>query len=418
MAAIESPYLLDVTRLIARGWSRRLSTGIDRVCDAYLHNFGARAQAVVQHRGRFRILSRRHSDSLFDLLQGADAGFRRRFLRFAPQAYATGTTLADCDGRIYINVSHTDFDLTSHMAWTRRCRLRPTYLIHDLIPITNAEFCRPHAVRRHHGRVVNALNAAAGIIVNSAATAADLTAFARRQRLPMPPMLAAPLAGAKLERRRDPNTLREPYFLAVGTIEPRKNHLLLLEVWRRLVAHKGAHAPRLVIIGQWGANSAPVRESLRANPELRAHVTVLNRCSDADLSQWMAGARALLMPTLAEGFGLPMAEALQLGAPVIASDLRCFREVGQGIPTLVPPDPDAWESAVSAFLGESPELRRQLAMMPKYRAATWDSHFRKVEDWFDALPAHPSRLPDPASRSLLRISREPAGAAAFAQSQL
>lgn len=365
-----------------------MPTGIDRVCYAYLDHFAARSQAVVQHRGVFRILGPRDSDRFFGMLSGPDTDFRRKLAGFAPSALARGAAHVDGAGAVYLNVSHTDYDLPAHARWTRRCRLRPTYLIHDLIPITHSQFCRPHAVTRHRGRVAGALGNAAGIIVNSMATAGELKAFSRRQRLPMPPTLAAPLAGASLSRTAAPLYGEgDAYFLCVGTIEPRKNHRLLLDVWRRMAEDARSAPLPLVIVGQWGADSAPLRAMLRSCPALRRHVTVIDRCSDAELGRWIAGAEAVLMPTLAEGFGLPVVEALQLGTPVIASDIPCFREIGQGIPSLLDPlDIDGWQRAITSFARPGGERDRQIAALPAFRPTTWRSHFSDVESWLSTLP--------------------------------
>ncbi|MEN3749275.1 glycosyltransferase family 1 protein [Sphingomonas sp. HF-S3] len=383
---IARPVLLDVTRLVSRSWTRRYSTGIDRVCYAYLDQFGPRAQAVVQHRGVLRVLTPRHSDTLFAMLTGPDSQFRSRMMTFAPRAIATAAPRVDGRQAIYLNVSHTDFDLSDHIGWTRASDLRPVYLLHDLIPITHPHFCRPHAVRRHRGRVLNALATGAGIIVNSAATAEDLASFAASQGVRLPSVLTAPLAGAPLQHQAATAAAADPYFVCVGTIEPRKNHLALLQLWDRLVARLGDLAPRLVVIGQWGSGSDPVRATLRTNGRLRDHVTIIDRCADGDMARLVSGAEALLMPTLAEGFGLPLVEALELGTPVIASDLPCFRELGQGIPTLLDPhDLDAWEGAIRSFSGDGGDRYRQLGLMAGFRPYRWSDHFAGVEAWLETL---------------------------------
>lgn len=383
---IARPFLLDVTRLISRSWTRRHSTGIDRVCYAYLDHFGSRALAVVQHRGMLRVLTPRHSDTLFAMLAGPDSQFRSRMMTFAPRAIATGAPRVDGRGAIYLNVSHTDFDLSHHVGWTRACDLRPVYLLHDLIPITHPHFCRPHAVHRHRGRVLNALGSAAGIIVNSAATAEDLISFAAAEDVRLPSVLTAALAGAPLKAPAVTAASADPYFVCVGTIEPRKNHLALLKVWDRLVTRLGDLTPRLVVIGQWGNGSDTVREALRTNGRLSRHVTIIDRCPDDDMARWIAGAEALLMPSLAEGFGLPLVEALELGTRVIASDLSCFRELGQGIPTLLDPhDLDAWDDAIRIFSTPGGERYRQQALLPGFRPYRWTAHFEAVEPWLETL---------------------------------
>ncbi|QDK34853.1 glycosyltransferase [Sphingomonas sp. IC081] len=401
----DRPLLLDVTRLIARSWSRRLPTGIDRVGQAYLRRFALRAQAVVQHRGVVRVLDRPHSRELFDLLLGSDAGFRRRMTAFAPRAlgwsWGWGRTPRPAHGTIYLNVNHTDFDLASHQRWTRSAGLRSAYLLHDLIPLTHADHCRPHAVRRHRGRVLGALRHGTGIVVSTAAVARDLRDFARLEGLEVPPVLVAPIAGQRLaapaSSAPSPSTsphsaLRRPFFLCLGTIESRKNHGFLLDVWSMLVHRLGEHAPELVIAGQWGAGSDPVRRRLAGHPALNGRVTLLERCGDDEVARLLAAATALLLPTLAEGYGLPMVEALQAGTPVIASDLPCFHEVGQGIPTLLPVNASLhWETAIAGFAPGTPEHDRQHAAMARFRPPTWESHFDRVETWLSALgtaPAH------------------------------
>lgn len=98
--------------------------------------------------------------------------------------------------------------------------------------------------------------------------------------------------------------------------------------------------------------------------------------------------RALLMPTLAEGFGLPIAEALQRGTPVIASDLPALRETGQNIPTCVNPgDANGWARAIIDFVGDGAERQRQLATMASFRPSNWSDHFSRVENWMDHLKA-------------------------------
>lgn len=380
-----SPVLLDVTRLISRSWTGRLSTGIDRVCYAYLHHFADRALAVVQHRGIIRILDHWHSRALFDLLLDDADRFNGRIAAFAPRALMAGHTTVP--GATYINVSHTDFDLASHARWIKRQALKPVYLIHDLIPLTHSEHCRPRAVQRHRGRVIGALRHGAGIVVSSRAVADDLAAFTRHQQLNTPPVLVAPLAGANLGTDRGIATRNDGYFLCVGTIESRKNHVLLLKVWQRLRDRLGEKTPRLLIVGQWGRGAEAVSDMLDRDPRLADHVSFIERCTDDELANLMAGACAMLLPSLAEGYGLPMAEALSVGLPVIASDLPCFREVGQGIPCLIDPhDVEVWAERIADFGITCPRYRRQVMRTRHFRLPTWVDHFAQVDRWLPTLP--------------------------------
>jgi glycosyltransferase involved in cell wall biosynthesis len=387
MPTLERELLLDVSRLIWRSWSRRLATGIDRVCYAYLHNFRDRAQAVFQYRGVPRVMTKQHSDQLFDLLLGPDEEFRSGLMRLAPRALPATRSQVDGPGAFYLNVGHTDIDLDRLVAWTGRNRLRPVYMVHDLIPLTHSEFCNPHAVGRHRGRVVNALTSASGIITNSEASARELRAFAAAEGLAMPPAIAAWLAGAEFKFSPAIPFKAARHFVFVSTIEGRKNHFMLLQVWRRLAERLGPATPKLVIIGQHGAQASHVEGMIERCQSIRDHVITLSHCPDEELGRWMGTARALLLPSFAEGFGLPVIEALQLGTPVIASDLPCFREIGEGIPTLLDPiDALDWEKTITAFIDNCPERTRQLHLLQDYRAPSWKEHFAKVERWMKTLP--------------------------------
>lgn len=384
---IERDVLLDVSRLVWRLWTGRLPTGIDRVCLAYLEHYAARSQAVLQRKGRRRVLTAEHSDRLFGLLLDRRASFRREISLLLPPALARGRGRIVGGGRIYLNVGHTGLDDPALPGWIADSGLRAVHMIHDLIPISHPEYCRPGEAQRHRARMTHALRSAAGILGNSQATIDETDAFARSAGLPMPPALAAWICGAEMPARtRAAAAGNHPYFVVLGTIEGRKNHLLLLQVWRELIRQDGATAPRLIIIGQRGWEAEGALGMLDRSPMLGSHVEERGRCGDAELAELMAGARAMLMPSFAEGFGLPVIEALATGTPVIASDLPVFREIGAGIPDFVDPlDGPGWIDRIRRFSTDGPERARQIASMPGYRAPNWPDHFDAVDRWIARL---------------------------------
>lgn len=404
------PLLLDCTRMVAHRWSGRMPTGIDRVCEAYCAHFAPRAQAVVQLRGRARVFTRSQSESLFAMLEGPGTTFRRRFAGLAAMVGMGGRGRIDAAEAIYLNVSHTDFDLDHHFSWVRSSRVRPVYLVHDLIPIEHPQWTTPHKVRRHAGRVRRALEAASGIITNSQTTARALAAYAEVEGLTPPPILGAPLGTPQLPNTACPAPTQQPTFICLSTIEQRKNHLLLLDIWQRLIAKNGDATPRLLLIGQWGTGSQDIRQRYLADPLLQRFVRVMGDCPDTEIARHLRTASALLAPSRAEGFGLPVVEALALGVPVIASDIPAFREVGAGIPTFIDPGAsEAWLVRIQEFAVNGPERQRQLAALSSYRAPEWCDHFALVEDWLAALTAAPgiAAQPFPANDPRVAASMRP-----------
>jgi glycosyltransferase involved in cell wall biosynthesis len=381
----DAPLLLDVTRLIWRRWNGQYPTGIDRVCLAYVRRFGDRAQAVVQHRFFRRILDREASQELFVLLEGPPQRFRARL----PAAILRHIRGLKCggNGRPYLNIGHTGLNSPGFRDWLSRSGVKPVYLVHDLIPITHPEFCRAGEAARHRERMRTVLTTAAGVIGNSQATLDELAEFARDEHLPNPPGLAAWLG---IDSLPDPASVRpsgRPTFVTIGTIEARKNHLLLLNIWSRLIDKFGSEAPRLLIIGQRGWEAEQVFDCLDRSDKIRDHVIELNRCSDEELAQHLSSARALLFPSLAEGYGLPLIEALSLGVPAIASDLPAFREICGDIPTYLNPlDSPGWEAAILDYAALGSAARAaQLERIKDFRAPDWENHFETVEAWLRRL---------------------------------
>jgi glycosyltransferase involved in cell wall biosynthesis len=377
--------LLDVSRLIWRLWRGDLPTGVDRVCLAYLDHYASRSRAMIQRRGKMFILDERRSDRLFELLSRGSSGFRSSFLKFALTAFISAPSLPAERGLVYLNVGHTGLDEPSLGSWIRRAGVRAIFFIHDLIPILHPEYCRAGERNKHERRMVNALQNATGLILNSEATLADVRNFATTRGLPMPPSVTSWIAGPTIPAGVVATRLERPHFIVVGTIEARKNHQLLLHVWSDLIAEMGASAPLLIIAGQRGWE-VETTTALLDRSDFRGKIKELGRCADEDLAALIAGARALLMPSFTEGFGLPVIEALELGTPVIASDLPAFREIAGDIPTYLNPfDMPSWKHEILSFVEDGIQRREQLKRISGFRAPDWSSHFGKVDDWIGTL---------------------------------
>ena len=389
---IERDYLIDVTRLVWRCWSGRLPTGIDRVCLAYLDFYGSRAQAVLQRGGVQWVFSPAASDRLFAAIMAGGPSFKRKLIRLLPSAIGTGRggvgqrLVGRSKGAIYLNIGHTGLDEPSLPGWVRRNDLRAVFLVHDLIPITHPEFCRSGEAEKHRARMRNVLSCAAGIIGNSQATLDELKAFAELEQMAVPPFIPAWISGYDIPESAPAAVMDRPYYIVVGTLEGRKNHILLFQIWRKLVERLGHKAPRLVVIGQRGWEAEHALAMLDRNSVLNGHVRELGRAPDVDVARLIAGARALLMPSFAEGFGLPVVEAMQLGTPVICSDLPAFREIAGEIPVYLDPlDGPGWEAEILAFMDDCPDRMRQIRQLKDYHGPDWPSHFATVEPWLQTL---------------------------------
>ena len=197
----------------------------------------------------------------------------------------------------------------------------------------------------------------------------------------MPLSTVGLLAPGMAKTRVNARFMSSPYFVILSTIEPRKNHMMLLQVWRKLIEKLGDAAPRLVVIGQRGWECENVVNILERCTVLKGFVIELNNCSDQDVVNYLHHSQALLFPSFAEGYGMPLIEALALGVPVIASDLPVFKEIVADIPDYVDPlDAKRWGELIAEYtLNNSVCRTAQLSRMKKFTSPGWADHFAQVD---------------------------------------
>lgn len=382
MKTNDAPLLLDASRMVWRRWAGLQPTGIDRICLAWLEQYSACAQAVLVHRHGKHILSVAASRTLFALLDSnvPRDRFRRQFIAWLAGNLADFLRPLKGRGRLWLNVGHTGLNLPGLAEWVQARNIRPVLMLHDIIPITHPEFCRSGEQARHEVRVKALLDIACAVLTNSQDTLEMLRAYAAGAGKTLPPSLAIWPGTPQLPVSASKQVANANDFVILGTIEGRKNHKLLLDVWERLVTLMAESAPRLLIIGRRGWSCEDVLARLDSG-RLSGKVVETGPIDDEDLARALAGARALLFPSLAEGYGLPLAEALAGGVPVIASDLPVFREIGQGVPVLLGShDVDAWTAAIASYAhNDSPARAAQLIRLQSFRAPDWRDHFREVD---------------------------------------
>ncbi|MFM7689270.1 MAG: glycosyltransferase family 4 protein [Alphaproteobacteria bacterium] len=293
-----------------------------------------------------------------------------------------GRALRAPEESLYVLVSHAWADQPRPIAAIKRKGVKFIPLVHDLIPVNFPEYSHPAGVRRHMRRIAVFAGLADGIIVYSQATADDLGPQLSRSAEQMP-LLCAPL-GIDTPIP-DPNypAPAGAYFICIGTIEPRKNHLLLLNTWRVLAERLGVEAPKLLLIGRRGWENENILDMLDRCPAMIGLVREYKGLPDKAVASLLQGARALLFPSFTEGYGLPLAEALALGVPAICSDLPALREVGGDAPEFLDPlDGLGWRRLILNYAEPDSGMREaQLERINLWSQPSWEQHFALVDPW-------------------------------------
>lgn len=292
----------------------------------------------------------------------------------------------------------------------RRSRILYVPLIHDCIPLLYPEFCNPNLVRDFINWITQMIGHADLILTNSDNTMSDVRKVAERLGAKLPPIVTTRLDGSYGEKsaadpeadRASLNLLRannldfEDFVLFVSTIEPRKNHMLALNAWSRMIkARPTGKVPRLVCVGSSGWMNEPFYQRLERDRALRERVVVMQNVSEQTLQLLYSRALFTLFPSLYEGWGLPISEALAHGKVPLVSRVSSHPEAGGDLAVYFDVNSEGDFQSKLESLIDNADMRR--ALEAKIKGA------RPLRPWSDiakealaAVEARRRELPDPA----------------------
>ncbi len=394
--------MLDITRLISR--AGRVLTGVDRVELAYLRcllasevPFFAIARTtlgyVLLDRDGAREIEARVSGktewgrrdvftafarSKPETVKRAESDLRRLSLSRSPSVLL-GRMLSRHlpPGTAYLNAGHSNISERMLHAVHAELDGQVSVLLHDTIPLDFPQYQRPEIPARFE-KLLRRVQAHADLVIcNSGATRDSFLQHASDE-IPVPQTVVAHLGVEPAQP--DPDALpgdidlSAPYFVAVGTIEPRKRYDVLLDFWE---AREAPDCPRLYICGTRGWENEDVFRRLdRMGPG--APVRELNDLTDGALSALIEHATAMLFPSDAEGFGLPPVEAAALGTRVVCQNLPVFREVLGDIPVYATgTDRYLWGNIIERLIhdqAQDAKAANEQVLVPP----SWEDHFNIV----------------------------------------
>jgi glycosyltransferase involved in cell wall biosynthesis len=255
--------------------------------------------------------------------------------------------------------------------------------IHDVVPWTHPETLTPRGVRWHKAMAARAYKYADAVVVDTHAVAQQLSEyfnFGDRVRVVSAAVGSALKVPDDADERAARLDLPERYLLAVGTLEPRKG----IEPLIRSLALPQTDDVPLLIVGPEGWGDIDVASIAHSAGLAQTRVRTLGYLSDRDLATALSRATAFLFPSLAEGFGLPVLEAMSLGTPVIHSDDAAVMEVASDAGISVERDdasgyPERLADAIGRVLADA-DLRSRMGYqgIDRSHAFSWRASAEKV----------------------------------------
>jgi len=272
---------------------------------------------------------------------------------------------------------HVDIDEIARLQ--KSAGLRHVVLCYDIIPILFPQWYKEKDARIFEAYYRRAFASADRVIFNAASSERDAAAYCRSLGFAMRESRVVPLGSdiRPLAPAADelPDGLERGRFaMFVSTIEPRKNHEVLLEAWKRLEEDGtiAASGFKLVFVGRRGWMMDAFFARLEAEPAFGRSIIHLTGVSDETLASLYSGAAFSLYPSIYEGYGLPPTESMQAGTPVIASTGGALAEVvgGNGV-RLDPKDGEGWHREMRRMILDPAYREEWAARARAYRPISW-----------------------------------------------
>ncbi len=271
-------------------------------------------------------------------------------------------------------------------------------LIHDVIPIFNPQWTPLFGPT--FDRWLNRIAPVTDLFLTiSACARRDLLGVAAARNLAIPPVEVIRY-GANFEPGRGAvggspkNNLEQlphSYVLCVSTLEVRKNHRLLLAVWRRLLArHGGKIVPALVLVGRVGyyiLDSRPLLKELAASNYLNGKVILMSDLADEELAEVYRRCLFTVFPSLYEGWGMPVAESLARDKFCVASNRSSIPEVGGDLVDYFDPtdEQDAQAKIERALFDPSYLAERESQIRTRYKPPSWSDCVHEIVGTIEKL---------------------------------
>ena len=391
------PLCLDLTRLLSRV-GRGPLTGVDRVERAYADWVLATdpdPRFLVRTSRGYVVFGRDAAQTFFTALDNGGPWGRPDLFsrltgkaaspRHAAEAMLRRHAMARClPGRLlpclsdhlreattYLNVGHSNLTDQTLLAIRALPDVRLAVFIHDVIPLEYPQYSSPGFPEHFAAMMARVVACADLILCNSEDTAGRL----KSRFDDLPAVISAHLGLADLAPTAPlpaPIADEIPRFVALGTIEPRKNHALLLDVWEGLPEE---NRPHLHIVGHRGWADADLLARLDNHPLRGVAIFEHSGLTDGQVTTLLTGAHGLLFPTLAEGFGYPAVEAARLKVLPICADLPVLREIlGDCGVYLDPMNAYSWMETIK----KRSAVNIAAESLPEFEAPTWQAHFETV----------------------------------------
>lgn len=263
--------------------------------------------------------------------------------------------------------------------------VRIVHVIHDMIPVVEPQLVLGFMPKIFRNYMLKVLPLCELILCVSEASAKDTRKFLESNKKKTPKIKTFRLGDDMLVNPSKQAFINEtqPFCLMVGTVEIRKNHMLLYYVYKK-AALEGIDLPNLVIVGKKGWLTDGAQHLLKKDPDVKGKVIMTGAISDQKLARLYEKAAYTIVPSLYEGWGLQVSESLARGTIVLATNISSVPEVGGDCCDYFSPySPDEVLKLMQRYNSAKERSKRKSEIMKRYKRHEWGeaaSKFAKLAD--------------------------------------
>ncbi|KON62949.1 4-alpha-N-acetylgalactosaminyltransferase [Komagataeibacter europaeus] len=287
---------------------------------------------------------------------------------------------------------YDDYDFLKTL---REKGLKIALFIHDLIQIRNPEYVARVATNRFEETFLDVLAEVTLLLTNSDFVRDDVKDYIQTrlnlnipvESVKLPTELPKVNYDYKNIRKDLLEIAQENYVLYVSTIEIRKNHILLLKTWVKLLQDRNIKVPKLVFVGKWGWETDELEAYMETCNGLEKWLFIFNNISDEELSYLYKNCLLTAYTSFAEGWGLPVGESLAYGKACVASDTTSIPEVGGDYVEYIDPNnpKKTYEVFRSLFSDYGKIEKLEEKIKNNFKIRTWKNY---CEEFYTCIDTH------------------------------
>ena len=310
--------------------------------------------------------------------------FCRTILNLSPNQYGHNIKIRDLSEEvIYINTSHINLEYLNYFKNFFNGNFFSVTLLHDIIPISQSNLVRNKNTKIDQIRIQNAIQYSDLLLTTSDYNVAEINSISAN-KINVGKIKLGVNCFDKHEIGKPTSythNYKSNYYIMVGTLELRKNHIFALKLWEKVIQNYES-PPLLYIIGRRGNGYKLFKKEYDSlNKKGKKYIKLIHNCSDFELLSYYRNAKALIHVSKAEGWGMTISEALTQRLPVLCNSICPFNEQASGFLTH-PSDTsiDAWEALIAKVNAIDDIFEFYNIDIESFEAYSWENHFSQFAE--------------------------------------